>query len=213
MDEQIKSDVESYYTSKILKHGPTPQGVDWNSTESQILRFRQLAKVIQPGDCEYTLLDYGCGYGEFLETLRTFTDAVNYTGFDLSDAMLKAAQDKFGSSERICWTSDLPKAAKFDYVIASGIFNVKMSHSNENWSIYVTSILKEFHQRARKGFAFNVLTTYSDAELMREHLFYADPSWLFDYCKIYFSSQVAILHDYPLYEFTVLVRYGDGARK
>ncbi len=57
-----------------------------------------------------------------------------------------------------------------------------------------------------QGFAFNALTSYSDPEYMRDDLFYADPSWLFDHCKRTYSSQVALLHDYGLYEFTILVR-------
>jgi hypothetical protein len=51
-----------------------------------------------------------------------------------------------------------------------------------------------------------VLSLYSDPERRRPDLFYADPLFLFDYCKTRFSKAVALLHDYPLYEFTVLVR-------
>lgn len=41
---------------------------------------------------------------------------------------------------------------------------------------------------------------------MKEHLYYADPAELFDHCKRNYSRNVALLHDYGLYEFTVLVR-------
>ena len=57
-----------------------------------------------------------------------------------------------------------------------------------------------------KGFAFNVLTLYSDVEKRRFDLHYADPLALFDHCKRYYSRFVTLLHDYPLYEFTILVR-------
>jgi hypothetical protein len=33
-----------------------------------------------------------------------------------------------------------------------------------------------------------------------------DPLRLFDHCKRTFSPDVALLHDYPLWEFTILVR-------
>ncbi|MBM3138043.1 MAG: class I SAM-dependent methyltransferase, partial [Chloroflexi bacterium] len=29
---------------------------------------------------------------------------------------------------------------------------------------------------------------------------------LFDYCKVNFSKNVALLHDYKLYDFTIIVR-------
>ena len=215
MDEhsRIKEDVANYYTEKVKEHGPTPQGVDWNSTDSQVLRFQQLAKIIEPGESPYSLLDYGCGYGEFIETARSIAAPVCYTGFDISEEMLKAAKERFGASDQVRWISELSEEEKYDYVVASGIFNVRMSHDDDSWKDYITTVLNDFHKIAVKGFSFNVLTKYSDAEYMREYLFYADPCWLLDYCKTNFSLQVAVLHDYPLYEFTVLVRYGEGARK
>ena len=51
-----------------------------------------------------------------------------------------------------------------------------------------------------------MLTTYSDADKQRDDLFYADPLRVFDICKQRFSPRVALLHDYPLYEFTIIVR-------
>jgi hypothetical protein len=67
-------------------------------------------------------------------------------------------------------------------------------------------VLHHFNELSRKGFASNFLTGYSDAEKMRADLYYADPLSLFDYCKRNFSKNVALLHDYRLYDFTILVR-------
>jgi hypothetical protein len=41
---------------------------------------------------------------------------------------------------------------------------------------------------------------------MRDNLYYADPFLLFDYCKKTYSRNVALLRDYGLYEFTLLIR-------
>ena len=62
-----------------------------------------------------------------------------------------------------------------------------------------------FDQLSTKGFAFDVLTLYSDPPLRRPDLHYADPLFWFDRCKRKYSRSVALLHDYPLWEFTVLV--------
>ncbi len=56
------------------------------------------------------------------------------------------------------------------------------------------------------GFAFNALTSYSDIEFRRDDLYYADPLFWFDYCKTNISKYVALLHDYPEYDFTIIVR-------
>ena len=43
-------------------------------------------------------------------------------------------------------------------------------------------------------------------ERMLADLYYADPCALFDHCKTKYSRNVALLHDYGLYEFTLIVR-------
>lgn len=61
----------------------------------------------------------------------------------------------------------------------------------------------------RVGFfasAFNYLSTYSEGKRRSHLLYYADPIRVFDYCRRTYSPWVALLHDYPLPEFTVIVR-------
>ena len=70
----------------------------------------------------------------------------------------------------------------------------------------VVDCLRKMDDHATQGMAFNMLTKYSDADKMRADLYYADPLFLFDYCKRNFSKNVALLHDYRLYDFTILVR-------
>lgn len=62
------------------------------------------------------------------------------------------------------------------------------------------------NEKSTLGFAFNALTKYSDPEFMKEELYYTDPLFMFDYCKTNFSKNVALLHDYRQYDFTILVR-------
>ena len=56
----VIKDSTDYYEEKLKKYGPTFQGVDWNSKESQELRFDQLIKVIDKSDDNFSILDYGC---------------------------------------------------------------------------------------------------------------------------------------------------------
>ena len=93
-----------------------------------------------------------------------------------------------------------------DYTVASGIFNVKLDTPAVEWEKYILDTLETINALSRNGFAFNVLTKYSDQEFMRPDLYYADPLFFFDYCKTKYSRFVTLLHDYPLYEFTILVR-------
>jgi len=93
-----------------------------------------------------------------------------------------------------------------DYGLASGIFNVRLGRSDAEWYDYLQVTLDVLDRTSSLGFAFNCLTSYSDEDKKRDCLYYADPCGLFDLCKHRYFRQVALLHDYGLYEFTILVR-------
>lgn len=201
----IEDKVERYYSEKIKKFGPTPQGVDWNGESSQNLRFDQLLKLIDPLAEKSTLLDFGCGYGALLDYLVKLKIDFHYTGFDISKEMIKTAKQIHPSNSAI-WASEEGELSKYDYVVASGIFNVMENSSRGEWEEYIFETISLMNVLSSKGFAFNLLTKYSDTHKMKENLFYADPMLLFDHCKTTYSKSVALLHDYPLYEFTIIVR-------
>ena len=50
-----------------------------------------------------------------------------------------------------------------------------------------------------------MLTSYADPDRMRADLYYGDPGYYFAFCKQH-ARNVALLHDYDLYDFTMLVR-------
>lgn len=203
--QKLQEKVKDYYDKAIQKHGKCHQGVDWNSVESQYLRFEQLLKVVEPQQ-DFSINDLGCGYGALLEYLELKKFAVsNYAGYDLSEQMVELAQKQFASiSNAVFYVGDNLREA--DYTVASGIFNVKGEASDDVWSEFMIGTLAEMNAASNKGFSFNVLTKYSDREYMKDYLYYADPAFLFDWCKRHCSRNVALLHDYDLYEFTILVK-------
>lgn len=206
MSKYFLDSVADYYSNKIEVYGATSKGVDWKDDESHRIRFDQLVKVLPQDHEQFSLLDYGCGYGELLNYLMVQKSSdFFYNGYDISDAMLKEAQKKF-SHEKFNWYLDRNDLNPVDYVISSGIFNVKLTLNSKEWLDYIIKTLHDFDCLSHKGFAFNALTSYSDVEYMREDLYYTDPLFIFDYCKQNFSRSVSLLHDYKLYEFTIIVR-------
>ncbi|HYL72993.1 MAG TPA: class I SAM-dependent methyltransferase [Bryobacteraceae bacterium] len=197
--------VEQYYSGKLRMHGATWQGVDWNSMESQHLRFEQLLKVCEPGE-PFSINDYGCGYGALIDYMASRDLRFTYRGLDISEAMLEQAREIHGQRQGCEFVSAEESVATADYSVASGIFNVKLDVTRAAWESYAVNTLHKLDCWSAKGFAFNALTSYSDPERMREDLYYGDPCFFFDYCKRNFSRNVALLHDYGLYEWTMLVR-------
>lgn len=205
MEPKIIDIVNQYYTEKIITHGATPAGVDWNSKDSQELRFNQLLKLIDKEPGYFTVLDYGCGYGSLYQYMKDRYDSFSFTGYDISKEMLLEAE-KINIAKNVSWINGLRAEDKFDYVIASGIFNVRQNFNDTEWLAYILESLNVINNSSVKGFSVNFLTSYSDPEFMKDYLYYASPLYLFDYCKKTFSKNVSILHDYPLYEFTLIIR-------
>ena len=206
MTEEDKANlakVAQLYTDSLKNCGAEPAGVGWRDTASQNLRFEKLATVIDATSDGITVNDLGCGYGAFYEylTARGFV-LRHFRGYDISKDMLVEARRRCAASEvELIGGAVLDKPA--DYSFASGIFNVRLEHAEEFWIQHILQTLANMNQFSIRGFAFNMLTKYVDYR--EDHLFYADPLYFFDICKREFGGAVSLLHDYPLYEWTILV--------
>jgi SAM-dependent methyltransferase len=206
LDEAIKT-YQEYFNEKIEKHGATPLGVDYNGLEAQQIRFEQLARVIHP-EMPFSLIDFGCGYGALFDFLHAKSWQFEYYGYDMLEKMIgtgRNAHKDFANAHFTTQAGDLPSA---DYLLAGSIFNNKFGAGFDEWQNKVLDTLKQMNSLCTKGFSFDMLTKYSDPERMAERpdLFYADPLVFFDFCKRNFSRNVALLHDYGLYDFTIIVR-------
>jgi SAM-dependent methyltransferase len=197
--------VQAYYSRRLAEFGPTHRGVDWNSTESQQLRFTQLLRIWD-GAAPLLIGDYGCGYAGLIDHLRALTVDFSYAGYDIAEDMVAMARERCADVPRCTFSTEESVLIGVEYLVASGVFNVKLDADPDRWQERVLQTLDRFAVLARRGFAFNAMTSYSDPERKRSDLYYPDPCFFFDHCKRRYSRQVSLLHDYGLYEFTLLVR-------
>ena len=203
--DEILAAVESYYSGRLSEHGRTARGVDWNSSESQLLRFSQLVRCLAP-DGRFSINDFGCGYGELAHYLARSGYAATYVGFDVSVSMVAAAEEHTAGLRDCSFTNDVAELPVADYTVASGLFNVKLDLSVETWEEYIWDTVTVFHAHSSRAFAFNLLTAHSDPDRVRSDLYYADPGATLDRCVRTLSRHTAVVHDYGLYEFTTVVR-------
>ena len=198
-------DIAEYYSSKLAQYGETPRGVDWNGEEGQVRRFEQLSKIIREVDA-FSINDLGCGYGAFYDYLKREYKTISYLGIDISMSMVRAAEQLHRNDDQVRFLRSGEPDRIADFGVASGIFNVRLDRPNDAWLANIEATLDILNRTSRLGFSFNCLTSYSDLDKMRAYLYYADPCALFDMCMRRYSRNVALLHDYGLYEFTILVR-------
>ena len=196
-------EVRLLYSQNLEEHGLDSKSVGWKDETSQLLRFDKLAALID-GDEPFTVNDWGAGYGAMFDYLdaRFGPRLTGYVGYDISSEMTEAARARVTDPRaRFVLGSALEPA---DYSFVSGTFNVRFEAADADWDAWIKARLHELAQASSRGFAFNLLSSYVD---WREpQLFYADPREYFDHCKRELSPRVSLLHDYPLYEWTMLVR-------
>src|SRR2546430_2343109 len=129
-DPSLLRDVERYYTGRLQEHGATAKGVDWSSAESQTLRFTQLARLWED-QRKISVIDFGCGYGALADYLDGAGLEFAYQGFDISEPMIREAKAR--ARGRGMFTTDAAHLEPADYVVASGVFNVKLKTDSQAW--------------------------------------------------------------------------------
>lgn len=200
--------VEELYSENIRKFGIDSRSVGWNSEDSQTMRFENLMKVVDNPSTGFSVNEVGCGYGELLKFMNSREMNVShFYGYDISKEMIEAAAEylKDETDHTLFHSSELTSEA--DYTITSGIFNVMFDTEKASWEDYIKDTLKQMYAHSKKGISFNLLTKYVDWEA--KDLYYADPTYFFDFCKTELSRYVTLIHDYPLYEWTILVKRGE----
>ena len=203
MKRAERDNVVERYAERLGRLGPVVQALGWRDEAQQQLRFRVMADGMPDLDGA-SVLDVGCGFGDFYDYLAAQGHQVRYTGCDLSPDVLAVARTKHPGlvlEERDILERPYPDAS-FDYVCMSGIFNHRIS-DNEG---FLRTMLAAAFRACSRGVAANMTTSYVDFH--DAHLHYFSPEDVFRYART-LSKRVAIRHDYPLYEFTLFLYRDD----
>ena len=188
-----------HYRRLLAEHGRSYKALNWGSREGQRLRFQILTSI---GDLNgKTVLDVGCGLGDFAGWLRESGTRAAYTGLDLTSELVRAA--KALHPEVTFLQGDILDRAtlasrRFDFVFASGIF----ATYKEGGARWMESCLRRMWDLAGEGLAFNALSSWSEHRDPAEY--HADPSATLAFVSG-LSPWVVLRHDYHPRDFTVYV--------
>jgi len=200
--EALLRSVVAHYEHQLATHGPTARGMDWKDEASQRLRFEVLCDLCNLDGLE--LHEVGAGAGHLLDFLRERGVRARYSGSDLSPAMVESARARHPGVdfERRDLLAEAP-ARRYDVVVCSGLFHVKLEHSPETWRHFVQEMLRRMFAMCRVGIAFNLMSDHVD--FRAPNLYYAPVAETLDFCRQELSRFVSVRHDYPLHEYTTYV--------
>ena len=196
----------AHYSSLARRHGDSPRATQWRGARSQERRFDILFEI---GDLRTAkILDFGCGTGAMLASLRRRMDfAGEYVGADISEAMLRIGRAKFpGARFEQIDIFVAPPPELFDYVFVSGAFN----NDHPDAFDFVQAAVPRLFDRATKGMAFNALSSFAARRVTE--LIYLDPVETFEWVRREVTQLCALRHDYKIEDedqpedFTIYLR-------
>lgn len=221
-----KEPMKAHFEKLLEVHGDNFRALDWDSAESQELRFSILMHlpIFTGRTRNFSLLDLGCGMGDLYKYLKkqTWLEKLNikYTGVDIAPAMIKIAQEEFPEADfKIQDVFEEQNPETFDFIVSSGIFNTRVSDSPD-YQIFVRKFIQKLYGLCRFGVAVNFQSTLVLAQIqvteerIRESFkkyYYYDPAEMVEFAKD-ITRRFILRHDYHPADFTLFLikNFGEG---
>lgn len=191
-----------YFYDRLATHGESFTALDYGSKASQTRRFEVVAEGLRRVGRALTILDVGCGFGDFLGHLRRSRFPVGrYVGYDLVPGMVSIARKRYPEGRFL--VRDVLKEGihgRFDYVVANGIFYIRAPDSER----HLRRMVRLFWNHCRRGVIFSARSTLADPDFIRResHFYQYDPVEVLRYC-LGLTRLAALRHDFMPHDFIV----------
>jgi SAM-dependent methyltransferase len=197
MNQAVFDRIAAYYNSLVGEFGHSPRACDYGNPRSQLAKFEVLAQVAPLTGKR--ILDVGCGFADFADFLIARYGELEYTGVDISPAMIQAARALHPGAPNVTLRlanilEDDP--GQFDVVTANGIFYLLGDCAPD----LMKRLVSRMFEIATTAVAFNSLTSWAADQEQGE--FYADPCATVDFCRT-LTSRLTLRHDYHTRDFTL----------
>lgn len=187
MDPLGKQELLSFYNRHLKDFGDAPQAVRW-TPEGQMRRYENLLRIA--GDFSgKTLLDFGCGKGDFFGFLKGKNITARYCGIDINENLISLARDKYPEAEFIAMDIEKKDMERnFDCIILCGVFNLRVAGIKET----MQNILKMLFNVCTNALYLNALSYYIPQRTVE--LFYIKPEELLRFVLTELSPKVSLTH-------------------
>ncbi len=181
---------KKFYEKSIKKFGISAQGVHWNSKYTQYKRFEIITKLIKKDIKTSTLIDVGCGFGEYYNYLQNnHKIPKEFIGIDCEQEMVTICKKRFPSLDFYVKDILTDRLIESDYYSCSGALNIL---NIEEVEIFISRCFEV----SKKGFIFNYLKNLTFNNIKQYEII--------DICKQY-TQNITIKEDYLDNDFTVFM--------
>lgn len=204
-----RAQIVDSYQRLFATYGYSPRALGWDKGK-QFLRFHQLTSGWDLAGA--SILDVGCGFGDFVDYLRFMNiEGCTYTGIDLVGEFIAEGERRFGSPKATFLQAaleDYAPPSNFDYVIASGSFNLKVEGVDGH---------EQIRQSLEKMFRLCNIALSADfisdkVDYAHEHNFNSSPEVVLS-MAYGLSRNVILRNDHFPFEFCVTIYKDDSFSK
>ncbi|MCX5749592.1 MAG: class I SAM-dependent methyltransferase [Candidatus Saganbacteria bacterium] len=200
-----EEDQNKFFGDLYKKHGYSHKSLCWETPFTQQARFIELLKICAMVNTSgtITILDFGCGLGhlyKFIKDQKLIENwKLDYTGVDINKDFIEAAKREMPMVKfRI--KNDSVYSEKYDFVLASGLYNLKFSEDFDIHKYYTEELIKLF-AIAQRGVAVNFQSNGA-IPLIPKHLLEQEKK------KFYFHDKQEVLNN--LKKVTENIKFVDG---
>jgi ubiquinone/menaquinone biosynthesis C-methylase UbiE len=200
MDPYSKDKLLSFYNFHLQKFGDRPEALRW-TPQGQLRRYHMLADIAPPEELNNsTVLDYGCGTGDFYRFLKRRGINVKYTGVDINENFIDLARKKYPECTfKVMSVDDDELEGFFDYIFICGVFNLNVPGVDEDMKNALTTLFRH----CNKGLALSALSSHTPVKDPELH--FTSPEELLQFSIRHLSPAVSLRHDRIPQDFTLYV--------
>ncbi len=205
LSEKDKNRYLKRYNRRLNEFGHDPRSLGWSGgKERQLTRFEAISSILGFINGDVTsILDVGCGFGDFGSFIKTHDRSIKYTGLDINKNLIAVAeQNNSVCGNFLCGTLEelSQDICTHDLVIASGIFNLKLQNQHNEKHIFDT--LSLMFENCNLGIAADFMTDRVD--WMRDEAFHLKPERALE-MALTLSKKAVLRHDYLPYEYCLYI--------
>ena len=145
--------VKEHYRRQIEQYDDPARACSWRNEEVARRNFAAVSQVFAHETRPFSVYEIGCGFATLRDFLAEHFPLAAYSGSDLLSEMIERAKarDPGVDVEQRDILVD-PPARRFDYVVISGLFNLRMHNEEGMWFELVKKMLKSAYALAEKAY-------------------------------------------------------------